>query len=164
MHTIVYKISPQDPLCKETYQTLRHHLYGKEPSKKHVYMSVQMNKLQYLKRGEKQDWNSPIYSSSNGRMKTEKMEKKKVRTLLPSGLSDLSWCHIPRARLASSQGWGVLGLRSWERGAGSVSPQRTWKASCPLQGPQSRVQEGEIKSVELTYTIYIYMKLIKYIT
>ena len=91
-------------------------------------------------------------------------KKKKVRTLLPSGLSDLSWCHIPRARLASSQGWGVLGLRSWERGAGSVSPQRTWKASCPLQGPQSRVQEGEINSVELTYTIYIYMKLIKYIT
>ena len=82
-------------------------------------MSVEMNQLQYLKRGGggKQDWNSPIYSSSNGRIKTEKM-KKKMLTLLPSGHSDLSWCHTPGARLASSQGWSVLGLRelgAWGR-------------------------------------------------
>ena len=98
MHTIVYKISHQDPLCNTRKHTERSVItyMEKEPPPKHVYVSVEMNQLQYLKRKKKKDWNSPIYSSSNGRKKN----KTTTLTLLPSGHSDLGWGHIPGARVA----------------------------------------------------------------
>ena len=51
MHTIVYKISHQDPLCNTRKHTEHSVItYMEKNPQKHVYMYVEMNQLQYLKR------------------------------------------------------------------------------------------------------------------
>ena len=60
-------------------------------------------------------------------------------TLFPPGNSDLGRCHIPRARVAVSQGWGVPGLGSWEHVADSVPPEWTWGIYSSLGSPQPPV-------------------------
>ena len=116
MHTIVYKISHQDPLCntrKHTEHSVITYM-EKEPPPKHLYVYVEMNQLQYLKRKKKKDLNSPIYSSSNGRKK-----KTKQQHWLYCPQAIVTWAGVTslEPEWLASQGWSVLGLR--ELGAGS---------------------------------------------
>ena len=100
MHTTIYKINDQDPLFNT--RTLTPHPNITYMGKKTQYVLIEVKLI--LVEGKKkqtntthpQDCNSPINSSSNDDIKTEKA-KKGMMTLFPSGHSDLGWCHIPGA-------------------------------------------------------------------
>ena len=114
---------------------------GKEPppKKKHVYIYVEVNQVQHVEKEKKkknpnqQNFNSPIYSSSNNRLKTNK--RGKMPTLFPAGSGDLGWSHIPGARSAcirrlenpGAEGGG----NTWQ-----APPKWTWSISSSLQSPQ----------------------------
>ena len=81
MHITISKVRHQDPLCN-TRNLIPDYVstyIEKEPPKKHVYIYVEVNQLQHIEKKKKkknqQDFNSPLYSSSNNRLKTEKIGK-----------------------------------------------------------------------------------------
>ena len=118
MHTIVYKISHQDPLCntrKHTEHSVITYM-EKEPPKKTCIRVCGNEPVAVFEKEKKKDWNSPIDSSSNGRKKTEKKKNKKTLTLLP--LAIVTWAGVTslEPEWFASQGWSVLGLM--ELGAG----------------------------------------------
>ena len=70
-------------------------------------------------------------------------------TLFPSSQGHFGWYRISRdqAGLGPNAGF-FLGSGSWEDAAGSVTPQRSWSASCPQQEPSiSRYRRSKLRDL-----------------
>ena len=155
MHTIVYKISHQDPLCntrKHTEHSVITYM-EKEPPKKTCIRVCGNEPVAVFEKEKKKRLEFTYRLQFKWKEKNRKKEKQKNADSIASGHSDLGWGHIPGARVVCiprlecprADGAGSRGqVECLHKEPGLPV------ASC--SAPNLETQVGEIKSLELMYT------------